>query len=137
LTLTQPLMANVASGENGTPLAIQVSGLTKVYSKEAKAVDSVSFEVKEGEIFGLLGPNGAGKTTTIKMITTFTKPTAGAIKAFEVDQREDHRGSLPKRFRQLISCSSSFNCASSCAKVTGSVRKAAEWMLGNISSNSN
>ena len=97
MTATQPLTANIASGENGTPLAIQVSGLTKVYSKEAKAVDSVSFEVKEGEIFGLLGPNGAGKTTTIKMITTLTKPTAGAIKVFGVDALTS-----PQRVREML-----------------------------------
>ena len=97
MTVTRLLTANVASVENGTPLAIQVSGLTKVYSKEAKAVDSVSFEVKEGEIFGLLGPNGAGKTTTIKMITTLTKPTAGAIKVFGVDALTS-----PQRVREML-----------------------------------
>jgi ABC-2 type transport system ATP-binding protein len=42
-----------------------------------KAVDNVTFQVREGEIFGFLGPNGAGKTTTIKMLTTLLKPTAG------------------------------------------------------------
>ena len=41
------------------------------------AVDSISFRVKKGEIFGLLGPNGAGKTTTIKMLVTLLKPTSG------------------------------------------------------------
>ena len=97
MTDTQPLTANIVSGENGAPLAIQVSGLAKVYSKGAKAVDSVSFEVKEGEIFGLLGPNGAGKTTTIKMITTLTKPTAGSIKVFGVDVL-----SSPQLVRQML-----------------------------------
>jgi ABC-2 type transport system ATP-binding protein len=97
LTITQPLTSGGSSGENGAPLAIQVSGLTKIYSKEAKAVDSVSFEVKEGEIFGLLGPNGAGKTTTIKMITTLTKPTAGAIKVFGVNAL-----SSPQLVRQML-----------------------------------
>ncbi len=45
-----------------------------------KAVDDVSFEIKEGEIFAFLGPNGAGKTTTIKMLTTLLHPTSGEIK---------------------------------------------------------
>jgi ABC-2 type transport system ATP-binding protein len=87
----------MVSAEKEAPLAIQVSGLTKVYAKDVKAVDSVSFEVKEGEIFGLLGPNGAGKTTTIKMITTLTKPTAGDIKVFGVDVM-----SSPEQVRQML-----------------------------------
>ena len=41
------------------------------------AVNEISFEVKEGEIFGFLGPNGAGKTTTIKILPTLLKPTRG------------------------------------------------------------
>ncbi len=45
-----------------------------------KAVDSVSFNVKRGEIFAFLGPNGAGKTTTIKMLTTLLHPNSGVIK---------------------------------------------------------
>ncbi len=56
--------------------AIEVEGLTKYYG-EIKAVDHISFEVNEGEIFGFLGPNGAGKTTTVKMLTTILKPTSG------------------------------------------------------------
>jgi ABC-2 type transport system ATP-binding protein len=71
--------------------------LTKVYPNGPRAVDSVSFEVKEGEIFGLLGPNGAGKTTTIKMITTLTRPTAGSIKVFGVDA-----GNSPQRVREML-----------------------------------
>ncbi|MFH1663459.1 MAG: ATP-binding cassette domain-containing protein, partial [archaeon] len=47
--------------------AIKVENLTKKFNG-LTAVDSVSFEIKEGEIFGLLGPNGAGKTTTISML---------------------------------------------------------------------
>jgi ABC-2 type transport system ATP-binding protein len=73
------------SEEGKSPLAVQVSGLTKVYPGATRAVDDISFEVKEGEIFGLLGPNGAGKTTTIKMITTLSRPTAGTIRVFGVD----------------------------------------------------
>ena len=42
------------------------------------AVDNISFQVKEGEVFGFLGPNGAGKTTTIKMLVGLTKPTSGS-----------------------------------------------------------
>ncbi|MBG9792691.1 daunorubicin ABC transporter ATPase [Paenibacillus dendritiformis] len=48
--------------------------------KIIRAVDSISFHVKKGEIFGLLGPNGAGKTTTIKILTTLLAPTSGEAK---------------------------------------------------------
>ncbi len=57
--------------------AIEVKDLTKVYPGGLKAVDKVSFNIEEGEIFGFLGPNGAGKTTTIMMLITLTNPTEG------------------------------------------------------------
>jgi len=57
---------------------ITVDGLRKHYG-DVKAVDGISFEIHEGEIFGLLGPNGAGKTTTINVLCTYTEPTAGEI----------------------------------------------------------
>jgi ABC-2 type transport system ATP-binding protein len=55
---------------------IQVKDLKKVYSTTL-AVDHVSFDVKEGEVFGFLGPNGAGKTTTIRMMVGLTQPSSG------------------------------------------------------------
>lgn len=55
---------------------IQVNNLTRDYDK-LRAVDSISFEVEAGEIFGFLGPNGAGKTTTIQMLTGLQRPTSG------------------------------------------------------------
>jgi ABC-2 type transport system ATP-binding protein len=58
---------------------IEVSGLTKRFGK-LLAVDHVSFDVKEGEIFGFLGPNGAGKSTTIRMLCTLSRPTEGTAK---------------------------------------------------------
>lgn len=57
---------------------LKVSHLTKKY-KERYAVNNVSFDILEGEIFGLIGPNGAGKTTIIKMITGLAKPTSGDV----------------------------------------------------------
>jgi len=59
------------------PSIIKTERLTKIYSGGIKAVDNVSFEVEEGEIYGFLGPNGAGKTTTILMLITLLKPTSG------------------------------------------------------------
>ena len=61
--------------------AIVVQGLTKVYKghlgDSVAAVDNISFQVKQGEIFGFIGPNGAGKTTTIKMLLGLLFPTSG------------------------------------------------------------
>ena len=56
--------------------AIEVHDLTKLYG-DLRAVDGVSFNVREGEVFGFLGPNGAGKTTTIRMLTGLSRPTSG------------------------------------------------------------
>ena len=63
---------------------IQVKGLTKCYGNKC-AVDSVSFEISRGEVFGLLGPNGAGKTTIIKMLTTLSRPDSGDIRFNDID----------------------------------------------------
>ena len=58
------------------PAIIHASDLTKVFGKST-AVDHISFDVREGEIFGFLGPNGAGKTTTTRMLTGVIPPDAG------------------------------------------------------------
>ena len=53
------------------------TGTIRRHAKEVVAIDRLSLDVGEGELFGLLGPNGAGKTTTIKILTTLLIPTAG------------------------------------------------------------
>lgn len=60
-----------------TKRVIEVNGLTKMFGKFT-AVDSISFDVHKGEIFGFLGANGAGKTTAIQMLCGISKPTAGS-----------------------------------------------------------
>ncbi len=75
---------------------IEVHDLSKYFGK-LKAVDKVSFQVDEGEIFGFLGPNGAGKTTTINILCTLLSPTSGTatINGFDiVKQRADVRRSI-------------------------------------------
>ena len=57
---------------------IEVKNLKKQFG-DFVAVDNISFNIKQGEIFAFLGPNGAGKSTTIKMLTTLLNPTSGSI----------------------------------------------------------
>jgi ABC-2 type transport system ATP-binding protein len=57
---------------------ISVRNLTKKFG-ELTAVNNISFDVAQGELFAFLGPNGAGKSTTIKMLTTLLKPTTGEL----------------------------------------------------------
>lgn len=66
---------------------IQVQNLSKQF-KKIKAVDNISFDVKEGEIVGLLGENGAGKTTTLRMISTMLKATSGTalINGYDINK---------------------------------------------------
>jgi ABC-2 type transport system ATP-binding protein len=67
---------------------IEVKDLTKQFG-QFTAVDKISFDVKQGEIFAFLGPNGAGKTTTIKMLTTLTHPTSGTMQLNGYDPVKD------------------------------------------------
>jgi ABC-2 type transport system ATP-binding protein len=62
--------------ENGA--VVSVRDLRKTYSGGVEALKGISFEVREGEIFGMLGPNGAGKTTTIGVLTTTVRPSSGS-----------------------------------------------------------
>jgi ABC-2 type transport system ATP-binding protein len=83
------------------PNAIEVQHIVKKYG-EFTAVDDISFQVKEGEIFGLLGPNGAGKSTLIRMMTTLIPITAGSARiaghdvAKEPDAARRNIGVIPQ-----------------------------------------
>ena len=82
---------------------IEVSSLKKYYG-EIKAVDEISFNVDEGEIFGLLGPNGAGKTTSIEIMEGLRKKDGGDVKVLGLDPWKDgyelHKkiGVIPQEF---------------------------------------
>ena len=71
-------------------VAIHVNHLTRKFN-ELVAVNDISFEIEQGEIFGLLGPNGAGKTTTLAMLSTMLKPTSGSatVNGMDIEHNED------------------------------------------------
>ncbi len=68
---------------------LEVKNLTKIYDNK-KVVDSISFSVKQGEIFGILGPNGAGKTTTLEMLETLRKIDGGSAKLDGIEISENN-----------------------------------------------
>ena len=72
--------------------AIQVSGLTKVYPPDLRAVDGLDLEVRSGEIMALLGPNGAGKSTTIRVLSTLSGFDSGRalVGGIDVDTDPEH-----------------------------------------------
>ena len=67
---------------------IEASGLTKSYGTR-RGISDVTFDVREGEVFGFLGPNGAGKTTTIRTLLGLLRPTAGRATIFGLDAWAD------------------------------------------------
>ena len=67
-----------------TDVIIETTSLTKHYGHQT-AVDSLTFQVKEGEIFGFLGPNGAGKTTTLLMLLGLSRPSKGSAQICGLD----------------------------------------------------
>ncbi|MBQ5826130.1 MAG: ATP-binding cassette domain-containing protein, partial [Bacteroidaceae bacterium] len=69
--------------------AIVVDKISKSFGK-IKALDSVSFQVKKGELFGLIGPDGAGKTTLFRILTTLLHPNAGKATVDGFDTIKDY-----------------------------------------------
>ena len=66
---------------------IEARGLTKTYAKGARGIEDVTFDVRQGEVFGFLGPNGAGKTTTMRILLDLLRPTRGEARLFGLDAR--------------------------------------------------
>lgn len=77
--------------------------VTGVDNSVKVAVNSISFEVKKGEIFGILGPNGAGKTTTIRMLSTLLKPSSGIGEVLGIDVADDRRTRELRRRINMVS----------------------------------
>jgi ABC-2 type transport system ATP-binding protein len=95
MAVTLPATAPATAGsmpapsrpDTSTEVVVAVRGLTKVFKDfwgrpKARAVDSVDFEVRRGEVFGLLGPNGSGKSTTVKLMLGLLHPTRGHLEVF-------------------------------------------------------
>jgi ABC-2 type transport system ATP-binding protein len=78
-----------------TQKAIQTESLTKRYG-ERVAVDGLTLQVAQGEVFGLLGPNGAGKTTTIAMLLGLVRPTAGRALVLGHDMQREPAAALDR-----------------------------------------
>jgi ABC-2 type transport system ATP-binding protein len=76
---------------------ISVEDLVEIYPDGTKALDGITFKVKEGEFFGFLGPNGAGKSTAIKVLTTLLKKTSGraTVAGYDLDRS-------PREIRKII-----------------------------------
>jgi ABC-2 type transport system ATP-binding protein len=85
-----------ATNGEGRVAAVKLSHVGYAFG-DLRAVDDVSFDIEQGEIFGLLGPNGAGKTTTIRMLITLLRPDTGSLSVFGFDT-----GSAPMRVRRLL-----------------------------------
>jgi ABC-2 type transport system ATP-binding protein len=83
-------------------LAFETRGASKYYG-DVKALDDVTLNSEQGQIFGLLGPNGAGKTTLVNMLATLAEPTKGSLKVLGVDVVEQ-----PDRVRELIGLAGQF-----------------------------
>ena len=77
-------------------LVIEVRDFRKTYG-DFIAVDGISFDVKQGEIFGLLGPNGAGKTSTLESLEGLREPNGGSLRIADVDPSRE-----PRKLRNII-----------------------------------
>ena len=74
----------------GTQPAVRLRGATKRYGTFT-ALDSVSLDIRPGEVFGLLGPNGAGKTTLISLVAGISRPSQGTVEVLGHDVLRDYQ----------------------------------------------
>lgn len=93
--MEQVIEVSQRTGEQ-TALAIEIQDLCKTF-KNFTAVDHLTLNVRQGEVFGLLGPNGSGKTTTINMVSGLSVPTSGEVRVMGYDVRRESR-----RIRQIL-----------------------------------
>lgn len=90
---------------NANGKAISTKGLTKRYSEDVLAVDSIDLSIPTNTIYALLGPNGAGKTTTISMLTTLITPTSGSAQVAGLDvvqQADQVRQRIGVTFQEIV-----------------------------------
>ena len=112
--MTESILQNAPIARSKTnrmnAAVLEARNLTRRFG-DFTAVDSISFSVGSGEVFGLVGPNGAGKTTTIKMLTTLLPPTSGM--AFVAGRNVVHQASSVRRIigyvPQLLSADGSLS----------------------------
>lgn len=87
-------------GQGDRP-AVEVRDLVKVYPRPGggslRALDGITFEVRDREFFGFLGPNGAGKTTAMELIEGIRRPTSGKVRVLGADPRRE-----PDRVKKVI-----------------------------------
>lgn len=100
LTDTTPMANAIASGPPGPEAtAIEARELVKTYSNGVKALQGLTFRAERATVFALLGPNGAGKSTTVKVLTTLSRPDAGAAFVAGIDVVGN-----PEAVRKAIGC---------------------------------
>lgn len=127
---TSPLASLIQKVLPERDIMVEAQGLTKTFGSFT-AVDTISFSVKTGEIFGLLGPNGAGKSTTFKMMCGLLRPTSGIALVNGIDLQKapsegrSHLGYMSQKFSLygILSVKQNLEFFSGIYNLTGERRK--------------
>jgi ABC-2 type transport system ATP-binding protein len=96
LAAVDPALSARRAQETPDPVAVRIRGLTKAYDGKL-ALDSLTLEIKRGDIFGYIGPNGAGKTTTLRILAALLRPSGGSAEIDGVDVVKE-----PRRIKELV-----------------------------------